>query len=252
MESLLKHFISLGSLCLRWALSDLIAVPLVLFLLSSVARAQDYDAMRQKMVQEQLAGRDIRSKNVLDAMRKVERHQFVPRDLWPNAYNDFPLPIGEGQTISQPYVVAFMTEALQLSSEARVLEVGTGSGYQSAILAEVCKEVYTIEIIPSLAIRAGALLRSLGYQNIFTRTGDGYQGWPEAGPFDAIIVTCSPTHLPKPLQDQLKEGGKMIIPVGSSLGQQLVMLRKKNGKVRRESKMDVLFVPMRDSKGNRY
>jgi protein-L-isoaspartate(D-aspartate) O-methyltransferase len=204
------------------------------------------------MVEEQLAERGIKSKNVLDAMRKVERHQFVPQDLWPHAYDDAPQPIGEGQTISQPYVVAFMTEALQLSPEARVLEVGTGSGYQSAILAEVCKEVYTIEIIPSLATRAGALLRSLGYEHVFVRTGDGYQGWPEAAPFDAIIVTCSPTHIPRPLQDQLKEGGKMIIPVGTYLGQQLIMLRKKNGKVRRESKMDVLFVPMRDAKGNRY
>jgi len=217
-----------------------------------ITKSQDYNAMRERMVEEQLVDRNIRSKSVLDAMRKVERHQFVPRDIWPSAYDDGPLPIGEGQTISQPYVVAFMTEVLQLSPEARVLEVGTGSGYQSAILAEVCKEVYTIEIIPSLAVKAGELLRSLGYKNVFVRTGDGYQGWPEAAPFDAIIVTCSPSHIPQPLQSQLKEGGKMIIPVGSSLGQQLIMLRKKNGKVRREWKMDVLFVPMRDAVGNRY
>lgn len=229
-----------------------ICVSLALSGVSPVARAQDYKAMREKMVQEQLAERKIKSINVLEAMRKVERHLFVPRDLWLNAYNDAPLPIGEGQTISQPYVVAFMTEALDLSPGARVLEIGTGSGYQAAILAEVCKEVYTIEIISSLAIQAGALLRSLGYKNVFVRTGDGYQGWPEAATFDAIIATCSPTHIPQPLQDQLKEGGKMIIPVGHSSGQELILLRKKDGKIRKESKMSVIFVPMRDKQGKRY
>ena len=204
------------------------------------------------MVQEQLADRGILAVNVLEAMRNVERHRFVPKELLSHAYDDSALPIGEGQTISQPYMVAFMTEVLQLMPEARVLEVGTGSGYQAAVLSELCKEVYTIEIIPTLATQAGVLLRALGYKNVFIRTGDGYLGWPEVSPFDAIIVTCSPTHIPQPLQDQLKEGGRMIIPVGGSFHQQLIMLRKKNGKIRKERKMDVIFVPMRDRKGNRY
>jgi protein-L-isoaspartate(D-aspartate) O-methyltransferase len=213
--------------------------------------AQDFSALREKMVKEQLESRGIKSKEVLKAMRKVERHRYVPKEIVAQAYEDRPLPIGEGQTISQPYVVAFMTEALALKSSDKVLEIGTGSGYQAAILGELCKEVYTIEIIESLGEKAKALLQSQ-YKNIFVKIGDGYEGWPEAAPFDAILVTCSPTHVPGPLQEQLAEGGRMIIPVGERFTQELVLLTKKNGKLSRQSTIPVLFVPMKDKGGKRY
>ncbi len=185
-------------------------------------------------------------------MNKVERHRFVPKHLAARAYEDNPLPIGEGQTISQPYIVAFMTEVLDLKPADRVLEVGTGSGYQAAILAELCKEVYTIELVKTLGERADSLLRKLGYSNAFVRIGDGYEGWPEAAPFDAIIVTCSPSHIPKPLEEQLKEGGRMIIPVGESSVQELVLVTKQGGRLKKQKRLPVLFVPMRDKKGKRY
>lgn len=208
--------------------------------------------MREKMVKEQLERRGIKSPEVLKAMRKVERHRFVPQEVIQHAYDDGPLPIGEGQTISQPYVVAFMTQALELKPTDKVLEIGTGSGYQAAILAEICSKVYTIEIVEPLGARAKELLVTLGYKNIFTKIGDGYQGWPEGAPFDAIIVTCSPTHVPKPLQDQLREGGRMIIPVGEKYTQELVLLTKKSGKLIRQNQMPVLFVPMKDKSGKKY
>ncbi len=214
--------------------------------------AQDFNRLRERMVSEQLEKRGIQSKKVLDAMRKVERHRFVPQHSVNYAYGDFPLSIGEGQTISQPYIVAFMTEILSLKPTDRVLEIGTGSGYQAAILAEICNEVYTIEIIEKLGLRADSLLNKLNYNNIFVRIGDGYQGWPEAEPFDAIIVTCSPRKVPQPLQDQLKEGGRMIIPVGESYTQELVLITKENGKLKQQSRLPVLFVPMRDPSGKRY
>lgn len=204
------------------------------------------------MVKRQIADRGIVSKAVLDAMRTVERHHFVPASYQSRAYDDGPLPIGEGQTISQPYIVAFMTEVLDLKPTDRVLEIGTGSGYQAAILAKICLEVYTIEIVPSLGQRSDSLLRALGYKNVHVRIGDGYAGWPETSPFDAIIVTCSPSHIPVPLQQQLKEGGRMIVPVGDRMVQELVYLVKRNGKIRTEHRMPVLFVPMKDSKGKRY
>lgn len=207
---------------------------------------------RERMVKQQLVSRGIRSKAVLDAMRKVERHRFVPAQVSSEAYNDYPLPIGEGQTISQPYIVAFMTEALELKPTDRVLEVGTGSGYQAAILAEICREVYTIEIVESLGKHAAQILKQLGYTNVHVRVGDGYYGWPDAAPFDAIIVTCSPSDVPQPLQQQLAEGGRMIIPVGEGQLQELVLITKQNGKLRRQHRLPVLFVPMRDKKGKRY
>lgn len=214
--------------------------------------AQNYPELRERMVRNQIEARGIRSPAVLAAMRKVERHRFVPKELMPLAYDDSPLPIGEGQTISQPYIVAFMTEALDLRATDKVLEIGTGSGYQAAVLGELCAEVYTIEIFESLANRSGELLRKLGYSNVHVRHGDGYLGWPVEAPFDAIIVTCSPTAIPQPLQDQLREGGRMIIPVGERPGQELVRVTKKGGKIRQERVLSVLFVPMIDKDGKKY
>lgn len=216
------------------------------------ALSQDYNRLREKMVQDQLVNRGIKSRPVLDAMRKVERHRFVPMDLMREAYNDYPLPIGEGQTISQPYIVAFMTEALALNPTDRVLEIGTGSGYQAAILAEICAEVYSIEIEEVLGNRADNLLDELGYKNIHIRIGDGYLGWPEKAPFDAIIVTCSPSKIPQPLQDQLNEGGRMIIPVGDSYTQELILVKKEKGKLSKQYRLPVMFVPMRSNSGKRY
>lgn len=206
----------------------------------------DFAAGRLKMVREQLAlpSRDIRDPRVLAAMAKVPRHELVPRDQRPNAYLDLPLPIGHGQTISQPYIVAFMTERMALKPTDRILEIGTGSGYQAAVLSQLVADVYTIEIVPPLATRAEQDLQRLGYRNVKVRLGDGYQGWPEAAPFDAIIVTCAPDHVPAPLSEQLKEGGRMIIPVGPPGDQQLILLTKQDGQLRRQAVLPVRFVPM--------
>lgn len=235
-------------------LSNACLVVLITLLLATtcISKAQDFNRLREKMVEDQIARRGIKSKPVLEAMRKVERHKFVPRNVIDGAYNDHPLPIGEGQTISQPYIVAFMTEALALKPTDRVLEIGTGSGYQAAILGEIAEEVYTIEIVEVLGQRSDSLLKKIGYQNIFVRIGDGYLGWPEAAPFDAIIVTCSPSKIPQPLQDQLKDGGRMMIPVGDTFTQELVLLVKEKDKLKRQSRLPVRFVPMRDSSGKRY
>jgi len=224
----------------------------ILAALFSFDQNPDYAALRKKMVDEQLEHRGITSGKVLEAMRKVERHRFVPVEFRNQAYEDYPLPIGEGQTISQPYIVAFMTEVLDIKPTDRILEIGTGSGYQAAILGELGREVYTIEIVPSLAEKSGILLQVMEYKNVHVKLGDGYQGWPEEAPFDVIIVTCSPSHVPQALQDQLKEGGRMIIPVGVRYAQELVLLKKKNGKLTRHSSMPVLFVPMMDSTGKKY
>jgi protein-L-isoaspartate(D-aspartate) O-methyltransferase len=201
---------------------------------------------RRLMVKEQLTarGRDITNSRVLAAMGKVPRHEFVPERLRSRAYQDSPLPIGHDQTISQPFIVAFMTESLQPRPSDRVLEIGTGSGYQAAVLAELVAEVYTIEIIKELADRAAADLKRLGYTNVQVRAGDGYQGWPQAAPFDAIIVTCAPNKVPQPLVDQLKTGGRMIIPVGVSWNQELVLLHKRDGKLEQQTVLPVRFVPM--------
>jgi protein-L-isoaspartate(D-aspartate) O-methyltransferase len=204
---------------------------------------------RERMVQTQLAGRDIRDPRVLAAMAKVPRHEFVPEPLRRQAYEDRPLPLGQGQTISQPYIVAFMTEHLQLEDTDRVLEIGTGSGYQAAILAELVAEVHSIEIVEPLASQARATLDRLGYSKIHLKTGDGYQGWAEYAPFDAVIVTCAPDHVPAPLIDQLKEGGRMIIPVGESHTQELVLLEKQGGTLQRRAILPVRFVPMTGQAG---
>ena len=212
---------------------------------------KDYSLLRERMVAKQLEARDIKDKKVLAAMRKVPRHLFVPENYRHLAYEDYPLPIGEGQTISQPYIVALMTQVINPNAQMKVLEIGTGSGYQAAILAELCAKVYTVEIIEILGERAKGVLQKL-YGNVFVRIGDGYQGWPEFAPFDAIIVTCAPTHVPQPLVEQLREGGRMVIPVGEAGAQQLVVLTKNKGKLIEEQVIPVRFVPMVDSKGKKY
>ena len=203
----------------------------------------DFKAMREKMVETQIKARGVKTPRVLSALLKVERHRFVPEENLNSAYSDQPLPIGEGQTISQPYIVALMTELLDLKGDEKVLEIGTGSGYQAAILAELSKEVYTIEIIESLASMSKKRLLELGYQNIQVKAGDGYLGWPEFAPFDAIIVTAAPDHIPKPLIEQLKEGGRMVVPVGTHT-QELKKIFKRSGKIETTDVIPVLFVPM--------
>jgi protein-L-isoaspartate(D-aspartate) O-methyltransferase len=214
---------------------------------SQPASEAELFAQRKTMVEEQLAapGRDIRNGRVLDAIAAVPRHEFVPKALWKFAYSDDPLPIGYGQTISQPFIVAFMTEQLDPKPTDRVLEIGTGSGYQAAVLSRLVAEVYTIEIIEPLAKRAEADLKRLGYNNVKVLAGDGYQGWPEHAPFDAIIVTCAPDHIPPPLVGQLRDGGRMIIPVGPSENQQLYLLQKLGTKVEQQAILPVRFVPMK-------
>jgi protein-L-isoaspartate(D-aspartate) O-methyltransferase len=206
----------------------------------------DYAAERRRMVEQQLAGpwRGIKNPAVLKAMGSVPRHAFVPEAQRPYAYADQALPIGYGQTISQPYVVAFMTEQLDPRASDKVLEIGTGSGYQAAVLSGLVASVYSIEIIEPLAHQAEALLKRLGYSNVQVRAGDGYRGWPEAAPFDAIIVTAAPDHVPQPLIDQLKDGGRMIIPVGDLGRQELYLLRKRGIRLDREAVLPVRFVPM--------
>ncbi len=203
----------------------------------------NYEPERREMVRTQIAARGISDSTILEALRRVPRHLFVPPRYRAFSYIDSPLPIGNNQTISQPYIVALMTELLQLKATDKVLEIGTGSGYQAAVLAELASEVYTIEIIELLAHSADSLLISLGYNNIFVRAGDGYKGWPEVAPFDAIIVTCAPSDIPEPLIEQLKEGGRMVIPVGEN-SQELVLLKKEDGKIIQQDIIPVRFVPM--------
>jgi len=202
-----------------------------------------YAPARERMVKEQLRPRGIRDARVLEAMARVPRHEMVPEPYRSLAYGDTPLPIGEGQTISQPFVVAYMTERLGLTGNERVLEVGTGSGYQAAVLAELAREVYTIEIVPALARRAAADLARLGYDRVRVREGDGYRGWPEAAPFDAILVTAAPDRIPDPLLEQLAVGGRMIIPVGEH-DQRLVLVERRPEGLRITELLPVRFVPM--------
>ncbi len=204
--------------------------------------------MRQNMVDfvaRYPAEHRVDDSRVLDAMRKVPRHEFVPERLRHLAYEDTPLDIGEGQTISQPYMVGFMSQAVALAPGDKVLEIGTGSGYQAALLAELGAQVYTVEIVEPLALRAEETLKRLGYGSVQVRAGDGSRGWPEAAPFDAVIVTCAPERVPQPLVDQLKEGGRLVIPLGpESSPQELLVARKTGTGLRETARMPVRFVPM--------
>ncbi len=202
------------------------------------------EAPRKRMVQRHLVEHGIKNPRVLDAFRTVPRHKFLPTDVQRQAYDDESIPIGEGQTITPPYDVAFMTEALDLKPTDKVYEVGTGSGYQAAILSRLVKDVYSVEIHKPLSERATRVLKEVGYTNVHTRWGDGYAGWPEAAPFDAIMVTCAPEAVPQPLVDQLKEGGRMVIPVGDRYAQVVHLMVKKNGKMTDTELKPTLFVPM--------
>jgi len=232
----------------------LVLLDVMLIFLTSAIFAQDENPtwLRTQMVRTQIAARGINDKKVLDAFRKVPRHEFVLPDYLGYAYTDRPLPIEEGQTISQPFIVAFMTDALDLKHSDRVLEIGTGSGYQAAILAQICDSVFTVEIFETLTRKAEQVFQKLDYRNIYCKVGDGYQGWQEKAPFNAIIVTCSPTHIPEPLQQQLAEGGRMIIPVSEGQVQHLVVMQKKNGKIKQRKILPVRFVPMIDEKKGKY
>lgn len=208
-----------------------------------MAEKTNFAAERREMVEFQIKRRGIRDPKVLEAMLKVPRHLFVPEQMKELAYGDEPLPIGEGQTISQPYIVAYMTEALKLTGQEKVLEIGTGSGYQTAILAELAREVYTVELIPELSRRAQKVLRELGYQNIHFLVGDGTRGWPEHAPYEAILVSAAPATVPRSLIEQLQENGRLIIPVGTDY-QELVLVRKKKEGWEEERLIPVRFVPL--------
>jgi protein-L-isoaspartate(D-aspartate) O-methyltransferase len=216
------------------------------------ATAPPYYSERKQMVELQIMGRGVKDKQIIEAFLEVERHRFVPKRIANYAYEDRPLPIGEGQTISQPYIVAYMTQVLKLSKTDKVLEIGTGSGYQAAILGELSDHVFTIEINETLGARADKLLKDLGYNNVRVKIGDGYKGWKEHAPYDAIIVTCSPSHVPEPLKEQLKEGGRMIIPVGEAYNQKLVYIQKIDNELKQQNEFPVLFVPMVDQEGRSY
>ena len=200
-------------------------------------------AERERMVAEQIAARGVRDERLLDAMREIPRELFVPAAYASDAYADHPLPIGHEQTISQPYIVAYMTELLELDGDERVLEIGTGSGYQAAVLGELVAEVYSIEIVAPLAERAGELLARLGYDNVHVRSGDGYRGWPSKAPFDRILLTAAPEEVPEPLLEQLAVGGRLVAPVGRR-GQELVLIRRTEEGYTREELLAVRFVPM--------
>jgi protein-L-isoaspartate(D-aspartate) O-methyltransferase len=209
----------------------------------------EYENRRKLMVSEQIKARGVRHEATLKAMETVPRHLFIPASGRSFAYHDNPAPIGHGQTISQPYIVAYMTQIVDPKPEHKVLEIGAGSGYQAAILSRIVKEVYTIEIIPELAAGAKSVLEELNYDNVHIKTADGYYGWDEAGPFDAIVVTAAAEHIPPPLIAQLVEGGKMIIPVGSPfMTQSLMLVEKEKGKIKTRSLMAVRFVPFTRSK----
>jgi protein-L-isoaspartate(D-aspartate) O-methyltransferase len=204
-----------------------------------------YSRLRGDMVSRQVRARGVRDPAVLKAMLEVPRHLFVPPALRPEAYEDYPLPVGEGQTISQPYIVALMTQSLALKPDDRVLEVGTGSGYQAAVLGRIVREVYSVEINANLAAQAAQRLRQLGFDNVHVRTGDGFYGWPEKAPFDGVIVTCAAPEVPRPLFEQLAEGRRLVIPLGPPGSvQELTVVTKKRGRLHIEKVLDVRFVPM--------
>lgn len=228
---------------LKIFLSLILLLSLSLFPLYAISE-EELKKKREEMV-ELIKLRGIKDEKVLKAMLKVPRHLFVDKSLWDSAYGDHPLPIGYGQTISQPYIVALMTEALKLKGDEKVLEIGTGSGYQSAILAEITRKVYTVEIIKDLVDKAKERLRSLGYSYVKVKWDDGYNGWEEYAPYDAIIVTCAPDHVPPPLIKQLKDGGRMVIPVGPpGAYQTLWLIEKIEGKLKFTDLGGVLFVPL--------
>lgn len=225
-------------------LGYLFRIWLLLIATQTYCQAENFAQQREQMVREEIAGAGVNDPRVLAAVRATPRHEFVPGGFRHLAYQDVALPIGDQQTISPPYIVAYMTEQLDPQPDDRVLEIGTGSGYQAAILSPLVNEVYTIEIVESLGKRAERKLKSLGYDNVQVRVGDGFAGWPEAAPFDKIIVTCSPENIPPALGEQLKEGGQLIIPVGERYQQNLYRVTKRNGKLTREALQATLFVPM--------
>jgi protein-L-isoaspartate(D-aspartate) O-methyltransferase len=227
-------------------------VKLILILVFSIMwkysfpQVEKYTSARNDMVKYQISDRGISNSEVLDAMRKIPRHLFVPAEYQNEAYGDYPLPIGHGQTISQPYIVAYMTAAVKPDKKKKVLEIGTGSGYQAAVIAEIADTVYTIEIVPELANESATRLKNMGYNNIICKSGDGYNGWSEHSPFDIIIVTAAAAEIPKPLIDQLAENGRLIIPVGRPGElQNLMLLIKKKGKLEKKLLTIVRFVPFR-------
>jgi len=231
----------LAFLCTLPAILDSRGLPPV----SWCQQDQSYDSRREAMVREQIAERGVRDPDVIRAMRTVPRHLFVPTEEMPRAYEDHPLPIGYDQTISQPYIVALMTELLQPRQGQKFLEIGTGSGYQAAVLAELVDTVFTIEIVGQLAAEAADRLHRLNYGNVVVRHGDGYLGWPEHAPFDGIIVTAAPEEIPQPLLEQLKEGGKMVVPTGKAWAiQTLTLVEKKNGRIISHDVAPVRFVPL--------
>lgn len=210
---------------------------------SEMTAQYNFQAMRERMVETQIRARDVTNAAVLQAMRRVPRHLFVPDDVRPFAYEDRPLPIGRGQTISQPYIVAYMTEALQLDPAHTVLEIGTGSGYQAAVLADIVKQVYSVEIVPDLAETARRAIAEAGYKNVEVRAGNGYMGWPDRAPFDRIIVTAAPAEIPQALIEQLAVGGVMVVPVGTTFQEIVVVNRTPDGIVQKRT-IEVRFVPM--------
>ena len=217
---------------------------LLLTLFTAGVAADDFAAERRRMVEEQIRRRGIKDPKVLAAVEQVPRHRFVPGELRAEAYSDRPLPIGYKQTISQPYIVALMTSLLGIKPGARVLEIGTGSGYQAAVLSRIAGDVYTIEIVSPLAERARRTLSELGYDNVHVRTGDGYKGWPNRAPFDAILVTAAPPIVPEPLLAQLKVGGRLVLPVGSYFQNLTVYTKRPDGSFEKENVLPVRFVPM--------
>ncbi|MFP4018686.1 MAG: protein-L-isoaspartate(D-aspartate) O-methyltransferase [Bacteroidales bacterium] len=233
-------------------MKKLLLTILIIGLLPVIVVAQKYDREKQQMVKQQIVDRGIKDPKVIAAMKDVDRHVYVPKNYRDMAYSDRPLPIGDGQTISQPYIVALMTESLELEEGDKVLEIGTGSGYQAAVLSHITSEIYSIEIIEELAEEAKENLQKQGYDSIKLKIGDGYKGWGEYAPFDAIIVTCAPSDIPEPLKEQLAEGGRMVIPIGDKFIQELVLLKKKNGELEKQEISSVRFVPMLDGSGKKY
>ncbi|MFQ6104704.1 MAG: protein-L-isoaspartate(D-aspartate) O-methyltransferase [Candidatus Glassbacteria bacterium] len=226
-------------------LSVLLIFTVSSFFDTNIVTNEEFTRKRNEMVSKQIVSRGVKDKRVLEAMRTVPRHLFVPEDLQNEAYGDYPLPIGQGQTISQPYIVALMTELLELEGDEKVLEIGTGSGYQAAVLSKLAKEVYTIEILPDLAVQAKRRLQKLGCLNVEVTVADGWKGLPLVGPFDAIIVTAAADSIPEALKEQLVEGGRLVIPLGPRGGvQELVLVTKHNGKILRKNITSVRFVPL--------